>query len=210
MAAVPITVPERRRIDHRGHPLALAQGRRLGRSRPASRCFELETDKASNVVPAPGSGVLKIGVAEGETVAIGATVGTIDPSAPAAAAAPARPTPRRRRQPPERPGPRPAEPAPRRRPAARDRPLSPSVRRLVAEENVDVARIDGTGPRRPDHQGGRARSLDAPTGGDRPRRPRPAAAAAAPAAPLRPRRRPAPAAPRGAAGPAGRARPASG
>ena len=31
--------------------------------------FELETDKASSVVPAPSSGVLKIGVAEGETVA---------------------------------------------------------------------------------------------------------------------------------------------
>ena len=37
--------------------------------------FQLETDKASSVVPAPGSGVLKIGVAEGETVAIGATIG---------------------------------------------------------------------------------------------------------------------------------------
>src|SRR6516225_12356383 len=42
--------------------------------------LELETDKATNVVPAPGSGVLKIGVAEGETVPIGATVGTIDPA----------------------------------------------------------------------------------------------------------------------------------
>ena len=37
--------------------------------------LELETDKATNVVPAPGSGVLKIDVAEGQTVAIGATVG---------------------------------------------------------------------------------------------------------------------------------------
>ncbi len=36
--------------------------------------FELETDKASSVVPAPELGRLKIGVAEGETVAIGATV----------------------------------------------------------------------------------------------------------------------------------------
>src|SRR5689334_1503481 len=59
--------------------------------------LELETDKATNVVPAPGSGVLKIGVAEGETVPIGATVGTIDPAgAPAAEAAPApqKPQPR--------------------------------------------------------------------------------------------------------------------
>src|SRR5215217_3299711 len=43
--------------------------------------FELETDKASNVVPASASGVLKRSVAEGTTVAIGATVGTIDPDA---------------------------------------------------------------------------------------------------------------------------------
>src|SRR6188508_1805410 len=47
--------------------------------------FELETDKASNVVPASSSGVLKVAVAEGETVAIGATVGTIDPEGKAAA-----------------------------------------------------------------------------------------------------------------------------
>src|SRR3954470_4039306 len=52
--------------------------------------FELETDKASNVIPASASGVLKVAVAEGTTVAIGATVGTIDTEAkPAAAPAPA-------------------------------------------------------------------------------------------------------------------------
>ena len=38
-------------------------------------------------MPAPGSGVLKIGVAEGETVAIGATVGRIDPAGTPTAAA---------------------------------------------------------------------------------------------------------------------------
>src|ERR1700722_1284465 len=54
--------------------------------------FELETDKASSVVPAPSSGVLKIGIAEGETVPIGATVGTIDPSGtPATAPVPPAP-----------------------------------------------------------------------------------------------------------------------
>src|SRR5262245_14518244 len=52
--------------------------------------FELETDKASNVVPAPADGTLKVGVKEGETVAIGATVGTLDPdAAPSAKPAPA-------------------------------------------------------------------------------------------------------------------------
>src|SRR5215212_8974934 len=48
--------------------------------------FELETDKASNVVPASASGVLKTSVAEGTTVAIGATVGTIDTDAQPSAA----------------------------------------------------------------------------------------------------------------------------
>ncbi len=55
--------------------------------------FELETDKASNVVPAAASGVLKVGVPEGTTVAIGASIGQIDPDAqpspPAPASAPA-------------------------------------------------------------------------------------------------------------------------
>src|SRR5207248_11488215 len=56
--------------------------------------LELETDKATTVVPAPSSGVLKIGVAEGQTVAIGATVGTIDPAgAPAPAAEAPKPAP---------------------------------------------------------------------------------------------------------------------
>ena len=32
--------------------------------------FELETDKASNEIPAPSTGILKIGVAEGTTVEV--------------------------------------------------------------------------------------------------------------------------------------------
>src|SRR6185312_7327266 len=59
--------------------------------------FELETDKASNVVPAPTSGVLKIEVPEGATVNIGATIGSIDPAGQPQAAAkspqPAAPAP---------------------------------------------------------------------------------------------------------------------
>jgi 2-oxoglutarate dehydrogenase E2 component (dihydrolipoamide succinyltransferase) len=111
--------------------------------------FELETDKASSVVPAPGSGVLKIGAAEGETVQIGATVGGIDPAgspAPAAAAA-------------AKDGagkvtfaPVPASAAARvaiSPPPAGDggnRSVSPAVRRIVAEEGVDLARVAATGP----------------------------------------------------------------
>ena len=102
----------------------------------------------------PSSGVLKIGVAEGETVAIGATVGTIDPAGtPAAATASER-----------RPAPAAGadeakgatgSPAAHRAAACagrppiadeRARPLSPAVRRIVAEEGVDVARVAATGP----------------------------------------------------------------
>ena len=105
--------------------------------------FELETDKASNVVPALASGILKVGVVEGATVAIGAAVGEIDPEAsPSASAQPAA----------ERPAatPPPADSA-RSAPSSTqsnggvEAPLSPAVRRLVAEEHVDPARIEGTG-----------------------------------------------------------------
>ena len=101
--------------------------------------FELETDKASSVVPAPSSGVLKIGVTEGETVPIGATVGTIDPSGTPAASAVRTRRRRHRHQPPFQP-PRP--------PPGGDGnvPLSPAVRRLVAEEGVDIAKVAATGP----------------------------------------------------------------
>lgn len=48
--------------------------------------FEVETDKATTDVPAPADGVLKISVPEGETVEVGATVATIDPSGSPSAA----------------------------------------------------------------------------------------------------------------------------
>jgi 2-oxoglutarate dehydrogenase E2 component (dihydrolipoamide succinyltransferase) len=113
--------------------------------------FELETDKASSVVPAPSSGVLKIQTKEGETVAIGATIATIDPAgsplatatpAPAASATPKAPAP-----PSGPPGAGPASPA--REPiVAGDagRPPSPAVRRLAAEHAVDIAQVGATGP----------------------------------------------------------------
>lgn len=100
--------------------------------------FELETDKASNVVPASSSGVLKINVAEGSTVEIGATVGQIDPAGtPTATASAAKPSP--------------APPTP--TPAANGGAgtqdgaiLSPAARRIVTEEKLDPARIEATGP----------------------------------------------------------------
>ncbi len=42
--------------------------------------FELETEKATTDVPAPAGGLLHILVPEGSTVAIGATVGRLEPA----------------------------------------------------------------------------------------------------------------------------------
>jgi 2-oxoglutarate dehydrogenase E2 component (dihydrolipoamide succinyltransferase) len=104
--------------------------------------FELETDKASTVVPAESAGVLKIGVAEGTTVEIGATVGTIDPDGQPATA-PSKPasTPAPAAKPSD------GAKAPSNGGAAADSgaSLSPAVRRLVAEEQVDPSKIEGTG-----------------------------------------------------------------
>jgi 2-oxoglutarate dehydrogenase E2 component (dihydrolipoamide succinyltransferase) len=103
--------------------------------------FELETDKASSAVPSPSSGVLKTSVAEGETVAIGAIVATIDPSATAAQPKPTSAADQKVA---------PTAPAPASKPSGADnkatKTLSPAVRRIAAEENVDVARVPATGP----------------------------------------------------------------
>jgi 2-oxoglutarate dehydrogenase E2 component (dihydrolipoamide succinyltransferase) len=151
--------------------------------------FVIETDKVTLEVVAEEDGVLAIKVPEGETVAIGAVVGTLDTEA-AAKAAPAEAapkadkaeaaTPQDARPPeaeeeapateaaepeaeeakpeakaPQEPGgapPSPAMPQPKsrrqepQRPAAGDHQLAPSVRRLVAEKNLDPAQIPGTGP----------------------------------------------------------------
>ena len=51
--------------------------------------FALETDKVTLEVTAEAAGVIHIQVAEGETVAVGAVVGTIDTDAASAAKQPA-------------------------------------------------------------------------------------------------------------------------
>jgi 2-oxoglutarate dehydrogenase E2 component (dihydrolipoamide succinyltransferase) len=110
--------------------------------------FVLETDKVTLEIEAEAAGVLSIRVSEGETVAIGTVVGTIDTAAApevveepvpeeVAEIAPAAPPP-----PPEPP---PIEPVVE-IPLAAKPVLAPSVRRLVAEKNLDVAKIVGTGP----------------------------------------------------------------
>ena len=85
---------------------------------------ELETDKVTLEVPAPASGILsEIRVDVGANVEAGATLGTIEEGAAgevAVALAPAE-----------------APPA--------DRPMSPAVRKLVAEHGLDPAAIPATG-----------------------------------------------------------------
>ena len=129
--------------------------------------FVIETDKVTLEVVSEAAGKLAVTVQEGETVAIGAVVGTIDTTAaPKAAAPPSTPEapelketqpPAAAREEPQEPAPEaPPPPAPEPPPpqpvSAPARPsfdsdaLAPSVRRLIAEKNLDPAQISGTGP----------------------------------------------------------------
>ncbi len=96
--------------------------------------FELETDKITTEVPAGVAGRVRFTAKEGETLAIGTVVAVIEPGG--AAAAPA-----------ASPEPAPSAGA-NARPAAapgKNTTLSPAVKKLVAENDLDPARIPGTG-----------------------------------------------------------------
>jgi len=113
---------------------------------------EVETDKVAMEVPSPVAGVLvEQLVAEGDTVEIGALIARVDTegkatSAPAAAPAPA-PAAAAPAPAPAAAAPAPAlTPAP--VPAAQTSdlmPMSPAVRRMVEDYNLDAASIAGTG-----------------------------------------------------------------
>ena len=116
---------------------------------------ELETDKVTLEVPAPAAGTLgEILAAEGATVEVGASLAMLNegaaPAAPAPEApakpAPAKPAPAKSAPAspaPATPAPVPAAPAA--ASAAAGMPLSPAVRRLVEENNLNPAAIRGTG-----------------------------------------------------------------
>jgi 2-oxoglutarate dehydrogenase E2 component (dihydrolipoamide succinyltransferase) len=118
--------------------------------------FVIETDKVTLEVISEAAGVLSIKVQEGETVAIGAVVGSIDTAAaPKPAVAPEAPEIRETQPqaaPPEEPQETAPEPLPPQPISAVARPsfgsdnLAPSVRRLIAEKNLDPSQITGTGP----------------------------------------------------------------
>ena len=97
----------------------------------------LETDKVTVEVAAPSAGMLlQIVAKDGDTVEVGALLGTIGESngrtAPTSRAVPART-----------------------KTSASDAPLSPAVRKVVEENELDISRIKGTG------KGGRITKADA-------------------------------------------------
>ena len=171
--------------------------------------LEISTDKVDTELPSPVAGVItEIRVQEGETVPVGAVLAIVGDAGSAPAPAPATepvaapaPAPAPVAQPAVAPAPAPApvaQPAP--APVAASAPasapvatategmvLSPVVRRLISDNNLDVAQVAGTGP------GGRITRDDVMAVIDQGvRAPQPAAA-------------PAPAAPAATAKPAARA-----
>src|SRR5688500_9887665 len=142
-------------------------GETVARSEPI---VELETDKVNVEVPADQAGVIEsIARNEGDTVAVGEVLGTIDPSgaaaaapAPAATSGAAQFTPAQPEQHPEVPA---ADAAPANESAAEAaRRAGPAVRKLAAERAVDLAAVTGSGP------GGRIRPEDV-TGYSAPQQP---------------------------------------
>ena len=106
---------------------------------------ELETDKVSLEVPSPMAGVLaEIMAEEGTDVEVGALLGTIEEGEGAAAAKP------------EKPAEKAAAPAEKAPTTAADKPAEkgdgaaksgPAARKLAAEKGLDLAAIEGTGPK---------------------------------------------------------------
>src|SRR5689334_22557516 len=150
-------------------------GDRVERDEPL---FEISTDKVDTEIPSPSEGVLsEVLVQEGATVAINAVVARIGEGAKAAEApkeapaaqpaqAPAvRPTEEPKAQPqpetkaaaaPAPPTPAPPSPAPAEQAetTSEQGPLSPLVRKMAREYNIDLARVKGTG------EGGRITKQD--------------------------------------------------
>ena len=113
---------------------------------------ELETEKANVDVPSPGTGVIKRSVTEGTKVRIGQTIATIDADAKPSASPVASPL--------QRAGPGaskpsqattgktaspPAEAGSPKQSGAEEK-LSPAVRRMVEENQLDTSKITGSGP----------------------------------------------------------------
>ncbi|HEY3375800.1 MAG TPA: dihydrolipoamide acetyltransferase family protein [Candidatus Aquicultor sp.] len=102
---------------------------------------EIETAKIETEIPSPVSGrIEKIIVNEGETVPVGTELAIVDETAAAGGAAPQEVPPTA--APPAEAGKAPAAPE---KPAGEETFVSPLVRKLARENNVDLAKIKGTG-----------------------------------------------------------------
>ena len=110
---------------------------------------ELETDKVGLEVAAPEDGVLsEINAEEGATVIPGQTLGKVSPAGAGATKSASGRTPALAAQPAPAPAPAAAAnpaPEPLPPPAPPTAPLAPSVRRIVAENDLDPAAIAGSG-----------------------------------------------------------------
>ena len=108
---------------------------------------ELETDKVTLEVPAPVNGTLSdIVASEGATVEVGALLARMEEGAAPApkTEAPKTEAPKAEAPKAAAPAPTPA-PAPKTAPAAANQTLSPAVRRLVEENNLNPAAIPASG-----------------------------------------------------------------
>jgi pyruvate dehydrogenase E2 component (dihydrolipoamide acetyltransferase) len=161
-------------------------GERVERDEPL---FEISTDKVDTEIPSPGAGTLaEVLVEEGKTVGINTVLARIQDSG--AASAPAAQT--NAPAPPPQAAPQTETPAPQQVEETADRepapapsresgPLSPLVRKMTRENNIDLSQVRGTGA------GGRITKQDVENYMSRraePAAPKPQpAAAAAPVAP---------------------------
>src|ERR1700744_4548309 len=148
---------------------------------------EVSTDKVDTEIPSPVAGVLvSITAEEDDTVAVGGELARIGDSSSAAAAAPPAPKPAPEPKPEPQPEPNP-EPA-QAQPAAQAGPdtagsgadaapyVTPLVRKLANENNIDLTQVKGTGG------GGRIRKQDVLAAAEAKKKPAKAPEAPAPAA----------------------------
>ena len=113
-------------------------GERIERDQPL---FEISTDKVDTEIPSPAAGTLaEVLVEEGKTVSINTVVARIE--ADGAAAPPQPAAPHAEAKPPQVEDRAPVPPEPASEPAG---PLSPLVRKLAREHQIDLGRVKGTG-----------------------------------------------------------------